>query len=76
VAATEDPRESAAVVPAYAGTPPRPGPLAALTQAALALPILIASARAGAAQVGEVGIAALGYKERGLIKVTEPVLWG
>jgi hypothetical protein len=76
VAATEDPRESAAVVPAYAETHPRPGPLAALTQAALALPILIATARAGAAQVGEVGNAALGYKERGLIKVTEPVLWG
>lgn len=65
MAATEDPRGER-----------RPGPLAALTQAALALPILIASARAGAAQVGEIGIAALGYKERGLIKVTEPLLWG
>ncbi|HSN22534.1 MAG TPA: DUF3570 domain-containing protein [Usitatibacter sp.] len=66
MAATEDAEE---------GRRPR-APLAALTQAALALPIVLASARAGAAQVGEVGFAALGYKERGLIKVTEPVLWG
>ena len=56
--------------------PQRGGALAALTQAALALPILLASAKAGAAHVGEVGLAALGYRERGLMKVTEPVLWG
>jgi len=67
VAATED-REAPA--PRARG-----GALAALTQAALALPILAIAARAGAAQVGEVGIAVLGYKERGLIKVTEPVIW-
>ena len=45
-------------------------------QAALALPILTVAAKAGAAQVGEVGISLLGYRERGLMKVTEPVLWG
>jgi hypothetical protein len=45
-------------------------------QAALALPILVVPARAGAADVGEIGITVLGYKERGLMKVTEPVLWG
>ena len=56
--------------------PPRGGALAALTQAALALPILLVAARAGAAQTGEVGISVLGYKERGLMKVTEPVLFG
>jgi len=67
VAATDDAREGGA---------PRCGPLAALTQAALALPILLVSPKAGAAHVGEVGFATLGYKERGLIKVTEPVLWG
>jgi hypothetical protein len=44
--------------------------------AALALPILVVPAKAGAADVGEVGITLLGYKERGLMKVTEPVLWG
>jgi hypothetical protein len=49
--------------------------LAALMQAALALPILAVPAQAGAADVGEVGITVLGYKERGLMKVTEPVLW-
>ena len=54
----------------------RRGALAALTRAALALPILAVSARAGAAHVGEIGIAALGYKERGLMKITEPVVWG
>lgn len=54
----------------------RGGALAALTQAALALPILFAAAKAGAAQTGEIGIAVLGYKERGLMKVTEPVLFG
>ena len=33
-------------------------------------------ARAGAADVGEIGFTLLGYKERGLMKITEPVLWG
>jgi hypothetical protein len=45
-------------------------------QAALALPILAVCAKAGAAQVGEIGISTLGYKERGLMRVIEPVLWG
>ena len=45
-------------------------------KAALALPILVLPAKAAAAEVGEVGITVLGYKERGLMKVTEPVLWG
>ena len=45
-------------------------------RAALSLPILIVPAKASAAEVGEVGITVLGYKERGLMKVTEPVLWG
>ncbi|MEP7069521.1 MAG: porin [Usitatibacter sp.] len=44
-------------------------------KAALALPILVLPAKAAAAEVGEVGITVLGYKERGLMKVTEPVLW-
>jgi hypothetical protein len=44
--------------------------------AALALPILVVPARAGAVEVGEVGVAVLGYKERGLMKITEPILWG
>ena len=48
----------------------------ALMKAALALPILLVPAKAAAAEVGEVGITVLGYKERGLMKVTEPVLWG
>jgi hypothetical protein len=52
------------------------GALAALMQAALSLPILVVPAKAAAAEVGEVGIATLAYKERGLIKVTEPILWG
>jgi hypothetical protein len=56
--------------------PPRSGALGALMQAALALPILAVAAKAGAAEVGEIGITTLGYKERGLMKVTEPVLWG
>jgi uncharacterized protein DUF3570 len=50
--------------------------LAPLLQAALALPILFVPARAGAAEVGEVGFSLLGYKEKGLMKVTEPILWG
>ena len=45
-------------------------------QAALALPILVVPAKAGAVDTGEVGITVLHYKERGLMKVTEPVLWG
>jgi len=45
-------------------------------QAALALPILAVCAKAGAAEVGEIGISTLGYKERGLMRVIEPVLWG
>ena len=67
MAATEEPP---------GGEPQRSAALGALTQAALALPILLASAKAGAAHVGEIGLAVLGYRERGLIKVTEPVLWG
>jgi hypothetical protein len=43
--------------------------------AALALPILVVPSRAGAAEVGEIGVAVLGYKERGLMKITEPILW-
>jgi len=54
----------------------REGGLAALMQAALALPILAVCAKAGAAEVGEIGISTLGYKERGLMRVIEPVLWG
>ena len=50
--------------------------LAPLLQAALALPILVVPARAAAAEVGEVGITLLGYKERGLMKITEPIVWG
>jgi uncharacterized protein DUF3570 len=45
-------------------------------RAALALPILAVPAKAGAAQVGEMGFTLLGYKEQGLMKVVEPVLWG
>src|SRR5690242_19434545 len=48
----------------------------ALMRAALALPILALPAKAGAAAVGEVGFAMLGYKERGLMKVSEPLIWG
>jgi hypothetical protein len=47
-----------------------------LLKAALALPILVLPARAGAVESGEVGLNILGYKERGLMKVTEPVAWG
>lgn len=50
--------------------------LGPLWQAALALPILVVPVRAGAAEVGEIGFTLLGYKERGLMKVTEPILWG
>ena len=44
-------------------------------QAALALPILVSPLGAGAAETGEIGLTVLGYKERGLMKITEPVLW-
>ena len=44
-------------------------------QAAVALPILLVPARSGAAEVNEAGFTLLGYKERGLMKVTEPILW-
>lgn len=47
-----------------------------LMRAALALPILVVPAKAGAVETGEVGLTVLHYKERGLMKVTEPVLWG
>ena len=63
-----------AVVPAKAGI--QSETLAALMRAALALPIVALPAKAGAADVGEVGFTLLGYKEHGLMKVTEPVLWG
>ncbi len=53
----------------------RGAPLAALLHAACALPILALTTRAGAAQ-GEVGFNLLGYRERGLMKVSEPLLWG
>lgn len=46
-----------------------------LLRAALALPILALPVEAGAAQVNEVGFTLLGYKERGLMKVTEPIAW-
>jgi len=49
--------------------------LGALLQAALALPILAVPARAGAVESGEIGVNLLYYKERGLMKVTEPVAW-
>jgi hypothetical protein len=52
------------------------GGLAALAQAALALPILALPVKAGAAEVGEIGFTLLGYKERGLMHIVEPVLWG
>ena len=42
----------------------------------MALPILAVPAKSGAAEVGEVGFTILGYRERELIKVVEPVLWG
>ena len=48
----------------------------AIRKAALALPILMLPARAGAAEVGELGFAYFTYKERGLMKVDEPIVWG
>ena len=63
MAATEDPpREEGA------------GALQALMKAALALPILVAPAKA-AAEDNEMGFTLLGYKEHGLMKVTEPLVW-
>jgi len=53
----------------------KPSPLQALMTAALALPIVAVPARAVAAEANEIGFTVLGYKERGLMKVTEPVLW-
>lgn len=54
----------------------RPGSaLAGLLQAAVALPVLVLPMRAGAVQAGEAGAAVLSYRERGLMKVTEPVAW-
>lgn len=60
---------------AVAATSEGSAALAALMHAALALPVLAIPVRAGAADVGEVGFAFLGYKERGLIKVSEPIAW-
>ncbi|QJR14716.1 DUF3570 domain-containing protein [Usitatibacter palustris] len=51
------------------------GALAALMKAALALPVLAVPMRSGAAETGEIGFSVLGYKERDLMKITEPVLW-
>ena len=45
-------------------------------RAALALPIAVVPAKAGAAEIGEMGITLLGYKERNQMRVVEPVLWG
>ncbi|HEX4332503.1 MAG TPA: porin [Usitatibacter sp.] len=53
----------------------RASPLQALMTAALALPIAAIPARAVAAEANEMGFTVLGYKEQGLMKVTEPVLW-
>ena len=54
----------------------RPGnALSSLLQAALALPVLVLPMRAGAVQSAEAGAAVLSYRERGLMKVTEPVAW-
>jgi len=50
-------------------------PLAALLQAAMAMPILMMPMRAGAVEAGEAGLSVLYYRERGLMKVTEPVGW-
>ena len=45
-------------------------------QAALALPIAAVPARAGAIESGEVGITYLLYRERGLMRIEEPIVWG
>ena len=45
-------------------------------RAALALPIVAVPAKAGAAEVGEIGFSVLGYREaHHLIKITEPIVW-
>jgi hypothetical protein len=49
--------------------------LGSLLQAALALPILTVPSRAGALESGEIGVNLLYYKERDLMRVTEPVAW-
>lgn len=54
-----------------AGSPPEA--LARLLQAALALPVLALPMRAQAE--GEAGFAVLAYRERGLMRVTEPLGW-
>ena len=59
-----------------AATKPASNTLSQLAQAALALPILALPVKAGAAEVGEIGFSLLGYKERGLMNIVEPVLWG
>jgi hypothetical protein len=41
----------------------------------MALPILTLPMRAGAVEAGEVGLSVLSYRERGLMKITEPVGW-
>jgi hypothetical protein len=41
----------------------------------MALPILAVPMRAGAIESGEAGLAVLAYRERGLMKVTEPMAW-
>ena len=51
------------------------GAVAVLVSAAAALPILTLPTESGAAEVSEVGFTLLGYKERGLMKVTEPIVW-
>jgi hypothetical protein len=50
-------------------------PLATLLQAALALPVLALPMRTVAAESGEAGFAVLTYRERGLMRVTEPMGW-
>ena len=49
--------------------------LSALLHAALALPVLALPVRAGAVESGEAGAAVLSYRERGLMRVTEPLAW-
>ena len=49
--------------------------LATLLQAAFALPVLALPMRTVAAESGEAGFAVLTYRERGLMKVTEPMGW-
>ena len=51
------------------------GAFAALMTAAAALPILSLPVDCAAAEVSEIGFTLLGYRERGLMKVTEPIVW-